>query len=518
MSYILSIHTGHDANLAISDKAHILKYIEFEKITGERYFRFLQDEGFQEEFDRLILPQIEGFKSDISKVNLCWLSDIQINILKQYFPNCIFEAKKHHISHVHSLYSFTRPQENDLIISFDGGGDEDDYFKVYKYHINQITLIEDIKLNLGNPYRILGLISDEIKSRPIFEYETNIHLPGKIMGLAPLGRVAHEYIPELKRFYVNFTTSKGGIKDRLEKLLRALNIPFTETLKVNREIARNILRTSQKIFEDLFFEKISMHLQSHHRILVVGGCALNVKLNSTLFEKTNIEIFAPPIAGDCGISLCAAMSDFSDLNNTPFQDSYIGLKARGNINYYVKKYSPIKVSTNSIAKILAEGHVVATMIGRIEAGPRALGNRSLLANPLTIGIKDKLNRIKEREFFRPIAPIVTEKSQNLYFENSPMSKYMTFSPRIKKEYKQILSEIVHFDETCRIQTVTKDEVFLYDLLIEFGKITGVEVLANTSFNSKGKAIINDIDEAFELLESTGIDFLLIDDLLFKSNE
>jgi carbamoyltransferase len=515
MNYTVSIHTKHDANMTISSVDRIIEYVEFEKVVGQRYFNFSKDEKFEEEFYKYIFPFLKEFKHRIDKINFCWLTDFQKSVFLKVFPECNFEEKKHHISHAFSLYAFTKPKDNDLIISIDGGGDEDDYFKIFKHTFSEITLIDEVKLNLGTPYRMLGLISEEIISSPTFEFDTNMHLPGKIMGLAPLGKVVDEYIDHLKIFYTDFLYKQEGIINQLKQLLTSLQIIFSETLKVNKDTARDILRTSQTVFEKLFFEHTANHINNCNRVLLVGGCALNVKLNSSIFENSGKEVFVSPVAGDCGISLGAAMSDFSKLSKTPFQNAFIGLKAIGKLTAYIPKYNPIKVTTRDIAKYLSEDRIVATMIENIEAGPRSLGNRSLLANPLQKGIKDKLNQIKEREFFRPIAPIVTDKKQNLYFEQAPLSKYMTFAPRINREYKYILSEIVHYDETCRIQTVTQQESFLYNLLIEFGKLTGYEILANTSFNSKGKPIINDIDEAFELLESTEIDFLLIDDLLFE---
>ena len=105
--------------------------------------------------------------------------------------------------------------------------------------------------------------------------------------------------------------------------------------------------------------------------------------------------------------------------------------------------------------------------------------------------------------------------KNVYFEKVPVSKYMSFSPMIKQEFNSLLSEIVHYDGSSRIQTATEKEEFIYNLLNDFGKITGTEVLINTSFNVKGKPIINNLHDAFNLLEETEIDYLYIDGLLFR---
>lgn len=112
--------------------------------------------------------------------------------------------------------------------------------------------------------------------------------------------------------------------------------------------------------------------------------------------------------------------------------------------------------------------------------------------------------------------MVTEEMQSVYFEECPQTKYMSFSPKIRRHHAEKLAEVVHYDGTCRIQTVTKNERFLHELLVEVGKLTGYEVLINTSFNTKGRPIINDIDEAFALLDGSEIDYLYVDGFLFDS--
>jgi len=516
MKCTLSIHTKHDANMTISSQDRIIEYIEFEKVVGKRYFSFSNFENFEVEFQTYIFPFLKGLKNEIETINFCWLSDFQKEVFKKNFPSSIIKEKKHHISHAYSIYAFTKPQASDLIISFDGGGDEEDCFKLFQWKNENLKLLKEVKLNLGTPYRVLGLFSNEIKSTPTFEYETNLHLPGKIMGLAPLGKIEPNYIEVIRRFYLMFRKEKTTIYEKLKSLLDVLNISYNNNLKIENQTARNILQTSQKVFEDLFFENANeIFNNKYKRILLVGGCSLNIKLNTEVFLRTQKEVFVSPVSGDCGISLGAAISNI-DLNKyKPFQNAFMGLKYPADITPFVKMYNPKQVDTKELANKLAKGKIIATIVDRVEAGARSLGNRSLLASPYLEGIKDKLNEIKEREFFRPVAPIVTDKMQDVFFEKVPFSKYMSFSPRIKSEFKASLSEIVHYDGTCRIQTATEEDGFIYELLIDFGKLTGTEILINTSFNVKGKPIINNLKDAFDLLETTAIDGLYIDGLLFE---
>lgn len=516
MKYTVSIHTKHDANMTISADNRIIEYIEFEKVVGKRYFSFSKNENFKAEFQTYIFPFIKDLINDIVKINFCWLSDFQKEMFLKTFPNCEIEEKKHHISHAYSLYAFTYTHQNDLIISIDGGGDEEDCFKLFRWENHRLNLLKEVKLNLGTPYRVLGLLSDEIKSTPTFEYETNLHLPGKIMGLAPLGNIEPNYLESIKRFYVMFRKEKTTIYEKLKSLLDSLNISYDNNLKIENQIARNILQTSQKVFEELFFQNtIEIFNKRYERILLVGGCSLNIKLNTEIYRRTKKEVFVSPVSGDCGISIGASLSDIDLDKFKPFNNAFICLKCSDDISHYIRKNNPKRITTRELAEELAKGKVIATIVDRVEAGPRALGNRSLLASPLQKRIKDKLNQIKEREFFRPVAPIVTQEIQDIYFEKVPTSRYMSFSPKINPEYKTQLPEIVHYDGTCRIQTVTKDDDFIYELLKDFGKLTGTEILINTSFNVKGKPIINNLNDAFELLEATAIDGLYIDGLFFE---
>ena len=515
MKYIVSIHTKHDANMTISSGNRIIEYIEFEKVVGERYFKFSADEKFEKEFYNIIFPFLKNIKHDISKINFCWLTDLQKEVFIKEFPLCEFDLKKHHISHVYSLYAFTKPNSKDLIVSFDGGGDEEDCFKFFHWGNGDLKLLKEIKLNLGTPYRVLGLFSNEIKSNPVFEYETNLHLPGKIMGLAPLGKIEPNYIEAIKQFYLIFRKEKSTIYKKLKTLLELLNVDYDANLKIDNSTARNILQTSQHVFEDLFFEHADeIFNDKYNRVLLVGGCSLNIKLNTELYRKANKDIFVSPVSGDCGISLGASVSEMNLELLEQCENAFIGLKCTDSIAPYIEKYNPKRITTKELAEELAKGKIVATLNNNIEAGARSLGNRSILASPLNKGIKNRLNKIKEREFFRPVAPIVTDKKQNVYFEKVPLSKYMSFSPMVKQEFNSLLSEIVHYDGSSRIQTATEKEGFIYNLLNDFGKITGTEVLVNTSFNVKGKPIINNLHDAFNLLEETEIDYLYIDGLLF----
>lgn len=533
MPFTLSLHTGHDANMTIANPAtgEVLCYVEFEKVANTRYFKFRKDAArFAAEFKLLAWPFIERHASRINRINLCWVEPEQAAVIRELLPQAKVDAsKKHHLMHAYSVYAFCKPKAGDVIVSYDGGGDLEDYFWVYRFDGKSIKVVAETKQNLGVPYRYLGLVAPEIKSTPTFKPETNQHLAGKVMGLAPRGKVVDRFLEPLRQYYRFFSRPRNAeeIRGSLLALIKACGLKSLGAkasddslpeIALSRNDAKNLLRSSQEIFEQEFLRhaKAALLSKSCRRILLTGGCALNVKLNSLIFDLTRKEVVVLPVPGDCGISLGAAVKDAGLSRFKTFDDAFIGPEASGCLLKHLRTRSGRAVTTRDVAELLHEGKLVGTVIGKIEAGPRALGNRSLLANPCQKGMKDLLNKVKAREPFRPVAPLVTEEMQDAYFHDCPRTKYMSFSPKIKKPHAKNLGEVVHYDGTCRIQTVTKKEAFLHELLVEVGKLSGYEVLINTSFNTKGRPIINDIDEAFALLDGSEIDYLYVDGFLFES--
>jgi len=412
---------------------------------------------------------------------------------------------------------FTEPIENDLIISIDGGGDLKDYFKVFNYKKSKIEEILEVKINLGKPYRILGLLSPELYIDRKSGYKMDLPLSGKKMSLLSLGKITEEFKEPLREFYHKFMEYYNEEKDSVEINFRKLldRIGFFNENFLDRETARDILATSQYIFEETIKENVYPLIEKgdYKRIVVVGGCGLNVTMNSKMYSDFGIPVFIPPCPNDCGISLGAAKIDNPNLKI--FKNPFTDIK-RLNESYLQKfreNFKRKKLSLEEIADLLSRGKIIGTMIGGLEIGPRALGNRSYLANPLINGMKNKINskKIKDREYWRPVAPIVTFDSLNEFFDTDLPSPYMTFAPKVKEKYMQELKEITHFDGSSRIQTVSKEDGWIYHLLKLFGGITGKEILMNTSFNKKGNPLVQDYKEAYDLLKESDLDILIINE-------
>ena len=173
------------------------------------------------------------------------------------------------------------------------------------------------------------------------------------------------------------------------------------------------------------------------------------------------------------------------------------------------KFASKRTLTSYVAKKLHEGKVIGWYDGHCEFGARALGNRSILANPTIPGMKDKINKvIKKREGFRPFAPMVIKEKQHEYFDMHDDIPYMNQVVQVKKEYRDKLPSITHVDGTARVQTVYK-HTMIYDLLVEFGRLSGYPILLNTSFNIKDKTMVLTPKDAIDTFNDTEMDLLVI---------
>src|SRR5215471_257312 len=244
------------------------------------------------------------------------------------------------------------------------------------------------------------------------------------------------------------------------------------------------------------------------------------------------NVWIQPAAGDDGIAIgCAYYGYLAILKkqrSSIMTHAYLGAPytdegARAAARKWLVRLQTINTPSKNIcrdtARLLAEGHVFAWFQGRSEFGPRALGNRSILADPRHAEMKDKLNkRVKHRQAFRPFAPVVLAERANEIFEGDEESPFMLLVKRVRPEWKDKIPAIVHVDGTARVQTVRRDQnERLYGLLEEFDAITGVPDLLNTSLNVKGEPIVETPAETLACFLGTGIDYLALHDMLISKN-
>jgi carbamoyltransferase len=268
-------------------------------------------------------------------------------------------------------------------------------------------------------------------------------------------------------------------------------------------------------------------------LCMAGGVALNCVANGRIAREAGFEnVWIQPAAGDDGIAIGCAYYGYLELLKKPrsfiMNHAFLGKPYKNEdiekaTSARLARMVTAKTASQNVcadtAKVLAEGKVVGWFQGRSEFGPRALGNRSILADPRTPEMKDILNkRVKFRQAFRPFAPIVLYERAEEIFEGREDSPYMLLAKKVRPEWRSKIAAVVHVDGTARVQTVREEtNPVLYRLLKEFEALTGVPVLVNTSFNIKGQPIVETPADAMECFLMTGIDCLALHDNLIIKN-
>ena len=288
------------------------------------------------------------------------------------------------------------------------------------------------------------------------------------MGMAAYGdssryyQKVRNYFPSIKKQKYNF---HKGIWDWNEI--------------IDEQAKFDIAAAVQKVYEMRLWDFMLMVrgelLPQNKNLVFMGGCALNASANTMLWDLFE-NIWIMPNPGDAGSSLGAAAALYG--KHIEWKDPYLGHDLGG--EYPVQQI---------VDGILKDG-IVAVATGRAEYGPRALGNRSILADPRDPEIKNKVNLIKQRELFRPFAPVVMAEHASKWFDMDYESPYMQYTPKCLKP--DLVPSVVHIDGTSRVQTVTQEQhPGLYEVLSKWNNITGIPMLLNTSLNIKSQPLLND---------------------------
>jgi carbamoyltransferase len=446
--------------------------------------------------------------------------------LKEYSDNVFFS--EHHLSHQYYSF-FTSNFESSIVLSIDGVGEYD-------------TLSLGLGDNVGIDYismakypHSIGLFYSAMTSFLGFRPNEGEY---KVMGLAPYGN-PDIYIDKVRELinYKNtkltcnmdvFTWNTSNTHMFNEKLIELLGIeprvPGSGIEPHHKDLAASV----QKRYEELFFEIIkSIAIINDNRNLCLGGgCAYNGTLNGKIVKNSHFNnLWIPPAPSDAGSSIGACLHYLSKnkklkerVNKNPFigpEFYYDDILASIKDKKYFKFKSEESLIRN-VAKLLNDGKIVGWYHGRMEFGARALGNRSILANPTRPEMKDKINKvIKKREGFRPFGPMVSKDSQHLFFNVSDDVPYMNQVVQVKPEHREKLPAITHVDGSARIQTVYRNTIINL-LLKEFEKLSGYPILLNTSMNIKDKTMVLTPKDAVDMFFETKMDFMVIGNyLLYK---
>jgi carbamoyltransferase len=291
----------------------------------------------------------------------------------------------------------------------------------------------------------------------------------------------------------------------------------------------DLARSLQEALEETALVLASwLHQETRARTLcLAGGVALNCVMNARLRDRGPFrDIWVQPAAGDAGTALGAALwvdarergvtSRHWRMDHAFLGPAYDDDEIEGFLRWSKLPYRRLADVPGETAALLAEGRIVGWFEGRMEFGPRALGARSILASPIDPAMQDRLNEVKDREDFRPVAPVVLEAEAARWFVGAGRSPFMLFVHDVRPDRADRIPAVRHVDGTARIQTVTRDQHPRYhDLLVAFARRTGVPVLVNTSFNTRGEPIVCTPRDAVECFSASPLDALVIGSFLLE---
>ena len=472
------------------------------------------------------------------------------NILNHEFNNDKFQGEvvniEHHLAHLSSCFHVS-PFEESCIISVDGFGDFAS--TVWGYgEKNDINIDKRIHF----PHS-LGIFYQSITQYLGFK---NYGDEYKIMGLAPYGKP--KYLNELKKilfiksngvFELNlkyFDFHKSNFKytwdsglvhvdnlysNSLEKLLGRSRQKSEDLTQFHKDIAHS----TQKLYEEAFLNIVNSLYEKYKskNLCIAGGCGMNSVANGKVKQLSKFEnIYIQPAAGDAGGAIGSAFSTYlNKLNNkrtfvmnhaywgNSYNSKYITnaietKKLNTNNSFEIKNMNNTNELCKDVANHISNGKVIGWFQGRMEWGPRALGNRSILGDPRRKNMKDILNvKIKRRESFRPFAPSILEEYSKDWFNIDDKVPFMMKVYQIKDNKKELIPAVTHVDGSGRLQTVNKEQNEKYHMLInEFFKLTKIPMLLNTSFN-ENEPIVCKPEEAIDCFLRTKMDVLVIENNL-----
>ena len=466
-----------------------------------------------------------------------------------------FFFSEHHLSHAASAF-FPSPFKKALIFTADGVG-EWATTSVAVGEMNSIKIEKEI--NYPNS---LGLLYSAFTYYVGFKVNSGEY---KLMGLAPYGKPIYSDLIEKKlidikedgsfrldQSYFDYSTGFKMTNEKFSKLFKKeARKPETRIQKFHMDIAASIQKVTEKIILKILKSlKQEFNLDN---LCLAGGVALNCVANGLIQrEKIFKNIWIQPAAGDAGGSIGSALAlwhiHFKKnrvlTKNDKMSGSYLGPSYDLNsIKSYLEKIGAnFKIlekrkMLRTVAKMISEGKAIGWFQGKMEFGPRALGSRSILADPRNKLMQKQLNlKIKFRESFRPFAPSILEEESKNWFNLDCKSPYMLVVSDVKKnklveiksnlnslstinQIRSIVPSITHVDNSARIQTVSRNtNPIFYELISEFYKVTQTPILINTSFNIRGEPIVCSPQDAFKCFMGTNLDVLVIENCVLEKNK
>ncbi len=563
---------NHDASAALLIDGKIVYSISEERITRIKHDSHFPVNSIKEvlSFSDLKTRDIDYFVSGAPKVNLLrfvfvYLSGFRYTSLKkviQWFiarlallanggeeprspvgPHSLSEFgipdKKivyvpHYLAHAETAYRYSG-MEDCLVVAWDGygidGSGKPICGTIYKGESGVLTELEDVAV-----YNSLALYYGAVTVALGFKLNDG---EGKTMGLAVYGKESPA-VSLIKNLFPVFEKGRWMPRNNwleINGVSRPDYFRLTPTYRHLRYLieeygAEQVAFAAQKVLEEegeKFFKYLVKKYKSR-KVALAGGIFLNVKFNMKLLEgKIVDELFVYPNPGDGGIAPGAAIAHFVNMGGEfpidRMESAYLGRSfTKSEIRKAIRQSgSKIKVADlgseiyKTVAKHIIDGKVIGWFTGRDEWGPRALGARSVLADPRDIKTKDRINdKLKQRDWFMPFAPVILNEYLGKVLEHSWATPFMTLTDNVNHTLAKKIPAAIHIDETARAQAIKKETNFgYYRVVEEFYKITRIPVLLNTSFNKHGLPIVHTPEEAIEHLLWGCVDELVIENFLIK---
>ena len=547
---ILAINPGHNGSAALVVDGELKFYIEEERLSRSKYdgnpFVGII-EALKYGVDVLVLG---GTSEQFPQ--LPWTGeDPYSSLLRKFNPNVqvINVGGHHHLGHAAGAF-YNSGFEKAAAVIVDGSGTRKeiqvaDQINNPGFETESIWNcsyekkgINTVWQSFGGNYDTIRAISDEIEMdsavtivkayEAVSEYLGFGYIEaGKTMGLAPYGKETDEIPPLFIKgrgnknlLLPNYPAGAHVDWSRYEYLDKPSNDWHKDSSKVT-EAAKNLAWAVQNETQTLVGDLIEKAVDKtgHNNIVIAGGYGLNCVANYYYKERfPDLNIFVDPISHDGGTAIGLAKllyydQEEADTTVRPMSTLYLGPERKEDYDFGDIETKDVKAA--DVAKLIADKNIVALFQGRSEAGPRALGNRSILYDPTDPNGKDFVNTVKGREWFRPFAGSMLQENFEEWFETRGLeeSPYMMYAMDFKTEKHGEVPAITHVDGTCRIQTVTKEQnPNYYSLIKEFDKITGVPILFNTSFNLAGQPLVETLEDAMMTVKNSDINYLYLPDM------
>lgn len=545
---------GHDASACLLINSKIASFVEEERFIRKRYAY----DVFPVNAIKYCLEENKISLQDINCIAFGWnmpkmykLNGLKFPYPKKELISLLFPKKMypyssfkklpeliyidHHLAHASSAYRVSGFKNASILVLDGQGEDASGMFGIGKNGKIKILKKFPIQYSLGYFMEaacvFLGFKTSDA---------------GKLMGLAAYGKPIYkfkEFAPTPDGYKVKSINKPNKGRDQQEEIVAFwLNIfknrfsqtPVEKKVRLDKfkkltvedlefsEFGKNFASSVEKTLEDVVLHLVSVLVKKtgERKMAYAGGVALNCITNGKMLSEGYLdEIYIQPAANDAGVSLGAAL-EFAykkeEINFKMMDKCYFGPNfSDEEIEQILKKLKVIYKKEINISKktaiAISDGKIVGWFQGKMEVGPRALGARSILANPMLEKTHKIVNIIKSREQWRPLAPSVTEEDIDIFFEKAHKSPFMLFTNFVKEEYRKKIPAIVHVDGTTRFQSVSrKNNLDYYNLIKEFGKITGFPIVLNTSFNIDGEPIVMTPEHALKTFYSSSIDFLALE--------